>query len=67
MYVEYFKTFNNVPLRERWSPVLTTKGIVTSLGLAIFSNFLMAVSSAQKYKPLQSQRNNVIIEAITPP
>ena len=67
MYVEYFKTLKNVLLRERWSPVLTTKDIVTSLGLAIFSNFLMAVSSAQKYKPLQSWHNNVIIEATTPP
>ena len=31
------------------------------------SNFLMAVSSAQKYKPLQSQYNNAVIETTTPP
>ena len=29
-------------------------------------NFLMAVSSAQKYKPLQSPHNNAIIETTTP-
>ena len=32
----------------------------------LHSNFLMAVSSAQKYKPLQSRHNNAVIETTTP-
>ena len=31
------------------------------------SNFLVAVPSARKYKPLQNRHKNVIIETTTPP
>ena len=70
MYVEYFKT-----LKKRtvgWKVVTDSYFKVRSYfarvsDFQLQSNFLMTMSSAQKYKPLQSQHNNAIIETTTPP
>ena len=71
MYVEYFKTFKNVAT-VGWKVVTGAYFKVCSYfarvsDFQLQSNFLMAVSSAQKYKPLQSRHNNAIIETTTPP
>ena len=65
MYVEYFKTFKNVVsvvVTGAYFKVHSYFARVSDFQLQ--SNFLMA---AQKYKPLQSQHNNAVIETTTPP
>ena len=72
MYAEYFKSFKNVLSGGRYNVVTGAYFKVRSYfarvsNFQLQSNFLMAVSSAQKYKLLQSQHNNAIIETTTPP
>ena len=71
MYVEYFKTFKK-KRTVGWKVVTGVyfKGRSYFTRVSNFqlqSNFLMAVSSTQKYKPLQSRHNNATIEITTPP
>ena len=67
MYVEYFKkpTVGWKVVTGAYFKVRSYFARVSDFQLQ--NNFLMAVSSAQKYKPLQSRHNNSIIETTTPP
>ena len=67
MYVEYLKkrTVGWKVVTGAYFKVRSYFARVSDFQLQ--SNFLMVVSSAQKYKPLQSRHNNAIIETTTPP
>ena len=67
MYVEYFKKCS-VGWKVVTGAYFKVRSYFTRVSnFQLQSNFLMAVSSAQKYKPLQSQHNNAVIETTTPP
>ena len=62
MYVEYFKK-RTVGWKVVTGAYFKVRSYFTRVSdFQLQSKFLMAVSSAQKYKPLQSRHNNAIIE-----